>query len=145
MKPTEGTMARRIARAAQEFERTRTGIVPKSVTVVHGDGTLVITVHGSLSPAEKALSRTPAGAAQVQAFHRQLFASGAETLRNDIRHITGVEVREATAEIDPATGTVVAVFASGTTVQIYLLASEIPPEAWNAVGVDGGTTSGNLK
>jgi uncharacterized protein YbcI len=126
------TMAQRIARAAQAFERTRTGIDPKSVTVVQSEGTLVITVHGALSPAEQALSKTPAGAAQVQEFHRQLFASGAGELRQEIKNITGVEVRDATAEVDPATGTVVAVFSSGTVVQVYLLASAIAADTWNA-------------
>jgi uncharacterized protein YbcI len=130
----EETMAHRIARAAHAFERTRTGIVPRSVSVVQSEGTLVITVHGALSPAEQALSRTPAGAAQVQELHRQLFASGSGALRQEIKNITGVEVRDATAEIDPATGTVVAVFSSGTVVQVYLLAGEISAEAWNAGG-----------
>ena len=129
---TEGTMAQRIAHAAHAFERTRTGIVPKSVTVVQSEGTLVITVHGALSPAEQALSRTPAGAAQVQELHRRLFASGSQALRQEIQRITGVEVRDATAEIDPSTGTIVAVFSSGTVVQVYLLASEIAADAWNA-------------
>jgi uncharacterized protein YbcI len=128
------TMAHQIARAAQAFERTRTGIEPKSVTVVQSEGTLVITVHGALSPAEQALSRTPAGAAQVQEFHRQLFASGAGELRKEIQNITGVEVRDATAEVDPSTGTIVAVFSSGTVVQVYLLASEISSDAWNVGG-----------
>ena len=36
---TDGTMGQRIARAAHAFERTRTGIVPKSVTVVQNEGT----------------------------------------------------------------------------------------------------------
>jgi uncharacterized protein YbcI len=130
----QGTMARQIARVAQELERTRTGIEPKSVSVVQSDGTLVITVHGALSPAERALSRTPTGAAQVQEFHRQLFASDSGELRQAIQKITGVEVRDATAEVDPATGTVVAVFSSGTVVQVYLLATSIAADAWNAGG-----------
>ena len=129
---SQETMAHRIARAAQEFERTRTGIEPKSVSVVQSEGTLVITVHGALSPAERALSRTAAGAAQVQDFHRQLFASGSDALRQEIKKITGVDVRDATAEVDPATGTVVAVFSSGTVVQVYLLASAIAADDWNA-------------
>jgi uncharacterized protein YbcI len=126
------TMAQRIARAAQAFERARTGIEPKSVTVVQSEGTLVITVHGALSPAEQVLSRTPAGAAQVQEFHRRLFASGSGELRQEIKNITGVEVRDASAEIDPATGTVVGVFSSGTVVQVYLLANAIAADTWNA-------------
>ena len=129
------TMAQQIAQAAGVFEHQRTGLVPKSVTVVQSDGTLVVTLHGALSPAEKALAQTPAGAAQVQAFHRELFANASDALRQEIKRITGVEVREATAEIEPKTGTVVAVFTSGTVVHVYLLARSIPAETWNATGL----------
>ena len=66
------TVAQQIAQAAIAFEKQRTGHVPKSVTVVLSENTLVITLHGALSPAEKALAKSPAGAAQVQEFHRQL-------------------------------------------------------------------------
>jgi uncharacterized protein YbcI len=126
------TMAQQIAQAAGIFEKQRTGLVPKSVTVVQNNGTLLVTLHGALSPAEQSLSKTPAGAAQVQEFHRELFASASDTLRQEIKRITGVEVREATAEIEPATGTVVAVFTTGTVVHVYLLARSIPAETWNA-------------
>lgn len=126
-------MAEQIARAASVFEQQRTGLVPKSVTVVQSDGTLVITLHAALSPAEKALARTPAGAAQVQEFHRQLFATTSDTLRQEIKQITGIEVREATAEVESATGTVVAVFTTGTMVQVYLLAQSIPAAEWSGV------------
>jgi uncharacterized protein YbcI len=128
------TMAQQIARAASEFEQLRTGHGPKSVTVVLSEDTLVITLHGALSPAEKALAQTPAGAAQVQEFHRQLFVDSSESLRQEIKRITGVEVREATAEVETTTGTVVHVFTSGTMVQVFLLAHGIPVEAWNADG-----------
>ncbi len=62
-KPKE-TMAQQIAQAAIAFEQRRTGsYVPRSVTVVLSEGTLVITLHDALSPAEKALAQSPAGAA----------------------------------------------------------------------------------
>lgn len=125
------TMAQQIAKAASAFEQQRTGVLPKSVTVVLSDHTLVITLHGALSPAEQALARTPAGAAQVQHFHRQLFANASEPLRQEIRRITGVDVREATAEVEPTSGTVVGVFTTGTTVQVYLLAHTVPAGSWN--------------
>lgn len=124
-------MAQQIAHAASAFELQRTGHAPKSVTVVQCDGTLVVTLHGALSPAELALAKSPQGAAQVQEFHRQLFASASASLREEIKRITGVEVREATAEIEPASGTVVGVFTTGTTVQVYLLAHSIPAETWD--------------
>ncbi len=123
--------AEQIAQAALDFERQTTGRAPKSVTVVLSDDTLVITLHGALSPAEKILAGTPEGIAQVQEFHQQLFASASATLRQEIKRITGVEVREAAAEVETATGTVVKVFTSGTVVQVFLLARSVPTDTWS--------------
>lgn len=128
------SLAEQIARAASAFETVRTGNTPKSVSVVMAENTLVITLHGALSAAEQALARSPEGAAQVQEFHRQLFANASDSLRQEIKRITGVEVREATAEIEPATGTVVGVFTNGTTVQVYLLAQPVVSESWMGNG-----------
>jgi uncharacterized protein YbcI len=134
MNQSRSTMAQEIAQAACAFEQRRTGHTPRSVAVVLAEGTLVVTLYGALSPAEQALARTPAGATQVQEFHRQLFANSAEELRQQIKRITGVEVREATAEVEPATGTVVQVFSTGTVVQVYLLAQEVPADSWSGDG-----------
>jgi uncharacterized protein YbcI len=128
------TMAQQIAKAASAFEQLRTGHGPKSVTVVLSEDTLVVTLHGALSPAEKALAQTPAGAVQVQDFHRQLFTDSADSLRREIKRITGVNVREATAEVETKTGTVVHVFTTGTIVQVFLLAHGIPAETWSGNG-----------
>jgi uncharacterized protein YbcI len=128
------TRAQRIAQAASAFEKRLTGHAPRSVTVVLSDTTLVITLHGALSPAEQALARSPAGAAQVQEFHRQLFHTSLDSLRQEIKEITGVEVREATAEIEPATGTVVKAFTTGTVVQVFLLTGTLPAETWSGRG-----------
>ena len=128
------TMAQQIAEVASAFEEMRTGHTPKSVTVVLSEETLVITVHGALTKAEEALAQTPAGAAQVQDFHRQLFADSADSLRRDIKRITGVDVRQATAEVETKTGTVVHVFTTGTMVQVFLLAHGIPAATWSGNG-----------
>jgi uncharacterized protein YbcI len=135
MDPSQSTAARQLAQAASAFEHRRTGHAPEAVTVVLGADTLAITLHGALSPAERALAVTPAGAAQVQEFHRQLFASSCGPLRQEIRRITGVEVREAAAEID-TTGAVLQVFASGTVVQVFQLARHVPPDAWSGPPAD---------
>lgn len=132
MDKTKSTMAQQIAQAAIAFEQRRTGnYVPKSVTVVLSEGTLVITLHEALSPAERELAKTPAGAAQVQEFHRQLFASSSASLRQEISRITGMEVREATAEVEPASGAVVQAFTTGTVVQVFILAGTAPTETWS--------------
>jgi uncharacterized protein YbcI len=130
MNKPESTVAEQVARAAYAFERQRTGHSPVSVTVVLSGSTLVITLHGALSPAELALAKKPAGAAQVQDFYRQLFANASAPLREEIRRITGVAVREAAADVETTTGTVVGVFTTGTTVQVFLLAHDVPPGTW---------------
>ena len=133
----KSTMAQQIAQAAIAFEQRRTGNhVPKSVTVVLSEGTLVITLHDALSPAERNLAKTPEGAAQMQEFHRQLFANSSDSLRQEISRITGMEVREATAEIEPKSGAVVQAFTTGNVVQVFQLAGSAPTETWrgNAPG-----------
>src|ERR1700686_3980073 len=127
-------MAQQVAQAASDFQQNRTGHVPKAVTVVLSGDTLVITLHGALSPPEQALAKSPAGAAQVQDFHRQLFANSCEPLRQEIQRITGVAVREATAEVETSTGTVVQVFSTGGMVQVFLLAHGLPAGVWNGNG-----------
>ncbi|MEX0713499.1 MAG: Na-translocating system protein MpsC family protein [Pirellulales bacterium] len=131
-------MAQQIAQVAVAFEQRRTGNHgPKSVTVVLSEGTLVITLHDALSPAEKALARTPAGAAQIQEFHRQMFANSADSLRQEIKRITGMEVPEATAEVEPATGAVVHAFTTGGIVQMFQLGGSVPTETWSGNGPGG--------
>src|SRR5580658_11005732 len=98
MLETIPNMAEQIAQAATAFQQQRTGHEPKSVSVVLSGDTLVVTLHGALSPAEQAMAQSPEGAAKVQEFHRQLFLSASESLRNEIKRITGVEVKEAKAE-----------------------------------------------
>jgi hypothetical protein len=72
------------------------------------------------------MAQSPAGAVKVQEFHRQLFLDAADTLRHEIKRITGMDVREATAEVEPRTGAVVHVFTSGTMVQVFLLSGKVP-------------------
>ena len=116
--------ARQIARVAWAFERERTGHPSDSLAVVLAADTLVVTLHGALSAAERTLAGTEAGAALVREFHRALFASACGPLRQEVERITGTAVREASAEVQGATGTVVLVF---------LLAGGVPPESWSGV------------
>ncbi len=123
-------MAQQVANAAIALQKQRTGHAPQAVTVVLSDHTLVITLHGALTPAERAMASTPGGAAKVQEFHRQLFANSSDSIREEIKRITGVNVREAIAEVEMNTGAVVHAFTSGTMVQVFLLADGIPEDKW---------------
>jgi uncharacterized protein YbcI len=131
---TKKTMAQQIAQAATSSQLQRTGVSPQSVTVVQSDGTLVITLHGALSEAEKVLARSPQGAAKVQEFHRQLFSNASDSLRQDIQRITGAKVREAAAEVEATSGTVVHAFTTGAMVQVFLLTQSIPAATWSGSG-----------
>jgi uncharacterized protein YbcI len=112
-------MAEQIAAAAMAFQHQRTGHAPSAATVVLNCDTLVITLRDALSEAERTLSRSPEGAARVQAFHRELFGISAAQLRGEIERISGMDVDEAAAEVEPATGAVVHAFTSGTMVQVF--------------------------
>jgi uncharacterized protein YbcI len=131
MNQSKSTVAQQIALAASTSEVRRTGRVPKSVTVVLTENTLVITLHGALSEAEKAVAKDPAGAAKVQEFHRQLFANSSEWLRQEIKRISGVDVREATTEVEPSSGIVVQAFTTGTVVQVFLLDHSVAADTWS--------------
>ena len=88
----------------------------------------MVTLRGMLSPVEKDLAKGPAGAAQVQEFHRQLFINSSGLLRRAIEKIIGVGVREATSEVAMETGTVV---------QVFLLAGSVPAGIWSGTGLVG--------
>jgi len=134
MKKLDPTMAEQVAQAISVFQEQRTGYSAKAVTVVLSDDTLVVTLHEALSPAEKDLSRTPEGAAQVQEYHRQLFKDSVDLLLEEIKRITGVAVGEAAAEVEATTGAVVHAFTTGTMVQVFQLAGGISADAWNGNG-----------
>jgi len=131
---SQSAMAQQVAQAVMAFQEKTTGHAPKAVTVVLSQDTLVVTLHEALSPAEKAMAKSPAGAAKVQEFHRQLFSSSAQLLREEIGRITGVEVREAVAEVEPTTGAVVQAFTSSAMVQVFRLARNVPDGSWSGSG-----------
>jgi len=127
MNEISSNIAQQLAHVASRLQEQRTGHAPKAVTVVLSEDTLLVTLHEALTQAEKVLVRSSQGAAQVQEFHRQLFASSTEEMRQEIRRITGRQVREAAAEIETETGNVVHAFTTGAMVQVFLLAPESTP------------------
>jgi uncharacterized protein YbcI len=83
--------------------------------------------NGVLSPAEQALAASPAGAAQLQEFHQQLFQISSDPLRREIKRITGLEICELAKNQATAA---VQVFSVGTVVQVFLLAGRLPADTW---------------
>ena len=129
----ESTMAQQVAQAVLAFQQRMTGHAPKAITVVLSQDTLVVTLHEALSPAEKDLAKqSPAGAAKVQEFHRQLFSNSSQSLLDEIQRITGVEVREAVAEVEPTSGDVVQAYTRSAMVQVFGLAQSVPGDTWSS-------------
>lgn len=120
-KLTSASVSKELADIALSMQAERTGHSPKAVTVVASDETVVVTLHEALTPAEKILARTEAGAAKVEDYHRALFAVSCDELRREIQRLTGRRVREAAVVVEPATGAIVHAFTSGTMVQIFQL------------------------
>jgi uncharacterized protein YbcI len=145
MKETESAMAQEIARLAIAYQTERTGHAPASVTVVLSENTLVITLHDALTPAEKALALSADGAAKVQEFHRQLFNNSAKKLRDEIKRITGRDVHEAAAEVEPASGTVVHAFTTGNVVQGFLLDGGMRTGAYSGNGAAKHHSTGGIE
>lgn len=121
-RPIKTGTAKQLAEVARQFEMQRTGRTPESVTAVLVDDSLVITLRGMLSPAEKLLTKSPVGAAQVRELHRQLFLTSCSSLEQQIEDITGVAVLEATSEVATDTGAVVLV---------CLLAMGVADSSWS--------------
>jgi len=120
---TSVTAEQLLAEIASRMQLQRTGHAPQSVTVILSEDTLVITLHEALTPAEKALAQSPVGAARVQEFHRQLFSNSCRDFNEEIRRITGRQVREAAAEVESSMGSVIHAFTTGAMVQVFLLAT----------------------
>ena len=86
MEILDPSVAQQIAQAAVAFQQQRTGHEPKSVAVVLSGDTLLITLHGALSPAEQGPGPEPGrrreSAGVSPAIVRQLFrrvAAGNQT------------------------------------------------------------------
>ena len=131
METSPSTMAQQIARAVVDYEEKATGHAPKSVSVVFGDDTLVVAMRGALTRAEMNLAQTPEGAARMQEFHRRLFDTASGPLRQEIKRITGVEVRDAGAEVEPSAGGIVKEFATGVVVHVFILEGKLPAASWS--------------
>ena len=121
------SMAQQIGQTAIAFEEQRLCRKPTSVTVVLGGFTLVIAMHGVLSPAEQLLAASIEGAAQLREFHQKLFQLFSDPLRREIQRITGLDLckvakNKATADVK--------VFSGGTVVQMFLLAGRLPSDSW---------------
>lgn len=133
------TIAQQIAQAAIALQQERSGRSPQAATVVLNQDALIVTLHGTLSPAEELLTQSASGAAQVKATYQEPLNDSCEPLRQEIKKITGEEVSDASAEIEPITGTAIQVFATGTVVQKFRLVDSVPSDTWSGISPVGSS------
>jgi hypothetical protein len=62
-----------------------------------------------------------------------LFLNSSDKLREQIKKITGLEVREAAGEVEPISCAVVHVFTTGTMVQFFLLSGKVESGSFEGV------------
>jgi len=118
------SITQKIAHAARACEQRQTKHGRDWVAVFMNEDTIVIALHGSLTTAEQVLVQSPAGVTQVRAFHQQLFTNVSATLVQDVKRITGMEVRDTKADILATTGSVVLVFTTDTMREKFLLPTD---------------------
>ena len=68
MKKLHPTMAQQVARAISVFQEQRTGYLPKAVTVVLSDDTLVVTLHEALLPPRRPWPAPPRAPFRCRSF-----------------------------------------------------------------------------
>jgi uncharacterized protein YbcI len=114
MDDSQGNIGQKIAQAAHAIEKQRTKHGRKWAAVFLNEDTLAIALHGCLTAAENALAHSPSGATQVRDYHQQLFAGLPASLLQRIKCLTGMEVRDTTAEIHANAGSVVQIFTTNS-------------------------------
>jgi uncharacterized protein YbcI len=120
------TIAQQLARSACVSERRQAFHGRDWVVVFLNETTIVIALHCSLTEAEKAQFQSPAGAARVREFHRQLFKNKSAPLVRQIKRLTGMEVMNTTVEFQPETDSVVHFITTNTVGEDFLRAVTLP-------------------
>ncbi len=118
--------ARMVAQSAATFEHLLVGRVPSGATVVAGDNWLVITLHETLTAAERLQARDPAGARRVRQVHAAVFNRGLDPLRRHVIEGTGVVLRGAAVHVDTVNGSILKTLSTHPTVDVFLLGRPHP-------------------
>ena len=115
----------KLAEFAGSQQQLRTGHSPKKVDAAFVGDALVMVMHDALTAVEKKLSLNPNGTNQLRDFHRQLFFSSSNAMKEKIVSITGREVIETESELGSGTSSLVYAPVTGAMIQVYMLRPEI--------------------
>lgn len=118
--------ARRVAQAAGAFEQVLFGRAPISITVAIKSESMVVTIFEAFSAMERRLARTDEGSRRVVDFHRALFDSTRDLLRDHVRETTGVDLPGGLVHVDGETGSVTKTFTTDADIELFLLGDGLP-------------------
>lgn len=125
--PAIRSLSRKVAKAAASFEYERLGREPSRVTVVVGEGWMVVTLQAALAPLERIVARhCDASAAEIERRRRAAMASSIDELRSHVRRLTGVNLVAAVVSVDAITGSVIETFSTNPAVDLFLLGQGLP-------------------
>jgi len=98
-------LRQQITEAVSDFQKAQMAVSCESVAVDFHDETLVVTLTGTTSPAERNYARDPRARELLERFYHQLFEVIKPILEAKIQEITRRQVRRSQLNIDPESGT----------------------------------------
>ena len=97
-------LKQQIVQAVSSFQRTQLAVTCKSITVDLHPDTLVVTLCGATSPAERDFARDRRARELLEKLYDELFDVIKPILEAKIQEILGRQVRRSRMNIDPESG-----------------------------------------
>lgn len=124
--PELSRLARQVAQATGTFENMLLHRVPRTVSVVTGQGWMVVHLQEEFDAIERRLADGGDGRRRVEEFHRFLFENSLPSLRSHVRRATGVHLEGAVTHVDAETRTVLKTFSTQPEVDLFVLGRSLP-------------------
>lgn len=119
-------LARQVAQAAGTFENMLLHRVPRTVSVVTGQGWMVVHLQEDFDAIERRLADGGDGRKRVEEFHRFLFENSLPSLRSHVRRATGVHLDGAVTHVDAESRTVLKTFSTHPDIDLFVLGRGLP-------------------
>jgi len=100
----------KIVEAVSHFERDQMSIIPESISINFHPRSLMVSLMGNLSPAEKSYARDARGSRLLEKFYRELFNAAKPVLEKEVAGILGRSAQRCSLSIDPESGGMVILF-----------------------------------
>jgi len=103
-------LAQKIVRVISDFERKQMSLTPESISVSLEPDTLIVTLKGLTSPAERQLVRAGGSRELLEKFYAEVFASTRASLEAAVEEILCQRVERSRLSLDSESGDGVILF-----------------------------------